>query len=73
MSKHLALFQTQPRQPFDTVLVRDCQRMNTALEKFAELFADVDKINRESLKGLQNALRDAGRADLADKVAGWLE
>ena len=61
------------QQPFNQVLVKDCQRMNTALEKFADLFADVDKINRESLQGLQGALRDAGRADLADKVAGWLE
>lgn len=72
MSNFLAIFKPVPRQPFDEVLVKDCQRMNKALEIFADLFADVDKINRESLHGLREALQNAGRADLADKVSGWM-
>ena len=54
-------------------LVRDCQGMNKALETFSSLFEDVSRIDRDSLHELDKDLREAGRADLADRVTGWLK
>lgn len=54
-------------------LIEDNHRLSAALEKFAKLFADVSSINTDSLNELAEDLREAGRADLADSVAGWLQ
>lgn len=58
---------------FPRALVNDVKNMNAALEKFTELFEDVSKIDRDSILSLRDALCEAGRADLAERVWGWLK